>query len=197
MLSELKPKLNPLINAIAKPFIKIPPNILTFLGIIPPILFLVCIISGQYVLALLTFLGLFLDTLDGAVARMTGKTSAFGSFLDSSLDRVADSIYILGFSFAGLVSWELASILVVLSFLISYLRSRAEQAAKSSFSLNVGLIERPERMILIFFALLSYLLAPAWRWQGLNFAGLTFSILILLSLLTICQRAWKAYQLLK
>jgi phosphatidylglycerophosphate synthase len=197
MISELKPKINPLITAIAKPFSKISPNILTLLGIVPPILFLVCMFYQQYILALVTFLGLFLDTIDGAVARMTGKSSAFGAFLDSSLDRVADSIYILGFSAAGIVRWDISATLVVLSLLISYLRSRAELAGKNAFVLNVGIIERPERMIMIFIALAGYLAFPLWQWLGFNFPEITFLLLGLLSLVTVIQRMVRAYQLLK
>lgn len=163
----------------------------------PPILFLLCMFSQQYVLALVTFLGLFLDMIDGAVARMTGKTSLFGGFLDSSLDRVADSMYILGFSYAGLVRWDISSVLVVLSLLISYLRSRAELAGKDQFKLDVGIIERPERLIMIFIALSGQLILSTWQWLGFNFAEVTFLLLGALSLITIIQRSVKAYQLLK
>ena len=99
MISAVKPKLNTLIIFFAKPFSQVDPNILTLLGLLPPMIFLYLIINGYYIWALVSFAGLFLDTLDGAVARLSGKTSQFGGLLDSTFVRFADSLYIFGFVF--------------------------------------------------------------------------------------------------
>src|SRR5919107_5183655 len=91
------------------------------------------------------------DILDGAMARARGTSSRFGAFLDSSMDRVAD-----GAIFASLAYWlfttgeegaAVAALLVlVTSQVISYVRARAEALGLTA---NVGLIERPERLIAI------------------------------------------------
>jgi archaetidylinositol phosphate synthase len=181
----------------AKPFKAVDPNILTLLGLLPPVIFLWLMLSGHYVWALVSFLGLFLDTLDGAVARMTGKVSSFGGLLDSSFDRIADSIYIIAFVFAGFVAPWLGFTALVVSFLISYIRSRAELAGNSKFVLNVGIVERPERLILLFIALLLIRFLPAINIYGLNAAEIIFLILIILSTFTVGQRLLRAKQLLK
>ena len=91
------------------------------------------------------------DTLDGALARKRGVTSSFGAWLDSSCDRVAD-----GAIFGGLVLWFagkgdddvlLAVSLFVLlcSQLVSYEKARAEGLGMTC---NVGIAERPERLII-------------------------------------------------
>lgn len=194
MISELKPKLNPVISIIAKPFSKISPNILSFLGLIPPFVFLALMLNGQFGWALLAFPGLLFDTIDGAVARMTNKSTAFGGLLDSTLDRIADSIFIFAFALAGLVPVGWAFTLLVLSFLISYIRSRAELAGNSKFVLNVGWIERPERLIGLFIALAGYVLLKE---SGQNWPTLMFIVLSLLSFITVIQRMVRSAKLLK
>jgi CDP-diacylglycerol---glycerol-3-phosphate 3-phosphatidyltransferase len=91
------------------------------------------------------------DILDGAMARARGTSSRFGAFLDSSMDRVAD-----GAIFASLAYWLFttgepgaavgALLVLVTSQVISYVRARAEALGLTA---NVGLIERPERLIAI------------------------------------------------
>jgi archaetidylinositol phosphate synthase len=196
MLSAIKPKLNPVILFFAKPLKSIDPNILTFLGLLPPIIFLWLMLSGHYLWALVSFLGLFFDTLDGAVARLSGKVSSFGAVLDSTFDRIADAIYIYAFVFAGLVRPELGFTVLLVSFLISYIRSRVELAGFGKFKLDVGLIERPERLILLFVALLSVRFLPGIFILGMNSAELIFVVLIILSLFTVGQRLLKAKELL-
>ena len=92
------------------------------------------------------------DMLDGAVARATGKGSKFGGFLDSTLDRYSESIVYLGVLvyILGTDDAKTGSILTLLAttgaLLISYARARAEAAG---YNASVGLVARPERVILL------------------------------------------------
>ena len=90
------------------------------------------------------------DMLDGAVARVTGKISKWGAFLDSSMDRVADSAI-----FSGLILWladgghnlplaGVALFCLVAGALVSYVKARAEGVG---YTCNVGIAERGERLI--------------------------------------------------
>lgn len=198
MLTSVKPKLSNAIDSIAKPFSKISPNILTLLGLVPPIFFLIFMLSNNYTLALLMFFGLFLDTIDGAVARLTGKTTAFGALLDSSFDRISDSLFICAFGIAGIVRYELVLIVMFLSLFISYIRSRAELAAKGKIVLAVGIIERSERLLLLFLALLFYILLPKdINISKFNVAEIIFMLLSILSIVTVLQRFFTAKKMLK
>ncbi|MEO7521155.1 MAG: CDP-alcohol phosphatidyltransferase family protein [Gemmatimonas sp.] len=102
------------------------------------------------------FLGLtaLFDVLDGTVARRTDRSSTFGAFYDSTLDRVAD-----GFLLGGLVVFYATSerygndILLVVTvlgmigtFLTSYTRARAESLGIDA---KVGVLQRPERITLL------------------------------------------------
>jgi CDP-diacylglycerol--glycerol-3-phosphate 3-phosphatidyltransferase len=91
------------------------------------------------------------DALDGAVARAVGKESAFGAFLDSTLDRLSDAVLILGLTGHYLrqgAQLEVALLLLALvaALMVSYTRARAESLG---LSCRVGLLTRMERILLI------------------------------------------------
>ncbi len=99
------------------------------------------------------------DVLDGDLARRRGSTSTFGAFIDSTLDRVVEFAY-----FGAVVVWavnkpgspssfEIIVTLVALagSVLTSYARARAEGLG---LECKVGLMERPERIVLLTLGLL-------------------------------------------
>jgi CDP-diacylglycerol--glycerol-3-phosphate 3-phosphatidyltransferase len=92
------------------------------------------------------------DMLDGAIARATGKTSAFGAFLDSTLDRYSECILLFGLLWhivhspdpAQATRTLLCFAAVTGSLLVSYNRARAEALG---FHNEVGLFARPERVV--------------------------------------------------
>lgn len=130
--------------------------------------------------------GIF-DMLDGMVARTSGKTTKFGAFLDSVLDRYSDAFLFLA------VAWYLAAKgnhtgaflslgTLVGAFLISYARARAEGLGESC---HTGIMERPERIILLIFACLSGLLVPV-LW-----------IMLILTHVTVIQRIYHIRRIMK
>ncbi|MGC4189694.1 MAG: CDP-alcohol phosphatidyltransferase family protein [Thermomicrobiales bacterium] len=103
------------------------------------------------------------DMVDGAIARSTGQVSKFGGFLDSTLDRYSEIVV-----YVGLLIWlnttehdHLASLLIVIAssgaLMISYARARAEAIG---YSASVGLVARPERVVLL--ALCLIIQQPLW-----------------------------------
>jgi CDP-diacylglycerol--glycerol-3-phosphate 3-phosphatidyltransferase len=92
------------------------------------------------------------DMFDGAVARVTGRTSRFGAFLDSNMDRVSDAAVFSGLilCFAGghrhdMLLLGLALFCLISGALVSYARARAEGVGLSA---SVGIAERGERLII-------------------------------------------------
>jgi phosphatidylglycerophosphate synthase len=193
MLSTQKPTIEKYLNPLVKYLSKSNPNTLTLLGSIPSLLFFVCILYHWYIWALIVFIGNGFDLLDGMVARKYHKVTPFGGFLDSTMDRVADFLLITAFAFGGIVSWEIVAPLLLFAYLTSYVRSRGE-LANPKVSFAIGLIERPERLVLIFFALLLYILFPTITFIGLNIAEATFVFILILSLYTVIQRITHAYK---
>lgn len=197
MLNKYRKVLSPIITALAKPFLKVEPNILTVVALIFPVGYVFAMAHNQYVWSLLFLTAAMFDSVDGAVARMAGKESKFGGVLDSTFDRISDSLYIAGFALAGLVAWSWVYVLVVSSFLISYIRSRAELAGFGSFKLDIGLIERAERLVG-----LGCCLVCAWLWPAVvifstPLVKLFFGVVFGLSVITIVQRLYKAFNLLR
>src|ERR671916_428503 len=102
------------------------------------------------------FLGLtaLFDVLDGTVARRSGKSSTFGAFLDSTLDRVADGAVMAGLATFYALNPEHRSVPMMVvcmlgligAFLTSYTRARAEALGIEA---KVGLLQRPERVTLL------------------------------------------------
>ncbi len=103
--------------------------------------------------ALLLLCSLPLDALDGAVARAAGRASRFGMVLDSTLDRYADGFIFAAFGYyfagQGRLDMLVAALAALLgSFLVSYIRARADDA-KVAVSATVGLFSRLERVIVL------------------------------------------------
>ena len=102
------------------------------------------------------FLGItaLFDVLDGTVARRTGRSSTFGAFYDSTLDRVSDGVLLGGLAFFYATSPVHASptllaitlLAIVGTFLTSYTRARAERLGLDA---KVGMLQRPERITLL------------------------------------------------
>ncbi len=94
------------------------------------------------------------DVLDGTVARRTGRSTTFGAFYDSTLDRVADGAVLGGLTVFYATSPTHASVPMLVvgilgilgTFLVSYTRARAESLGIDA---KVGVMQRPERVVLL------------------------------------------------
>ena len=132
-------------------------NFLTYLGLGFALGSGVLIYNGSFFWAggALLLSGAF-DLLDGAVARLSKKPGAFGGILDSSMDRYGDALVFAGilffyFGVGDLLVAALAFSALVGSFLISYVRARAECEIENC---RVGFWERGERLVYLSLGLL-------------------------------------------
>ncbi len=135
MLSELVRKhskrfLEPLARLISR--LNISPNVITVIGFLLMVGVAFVLANGYFLLAgvLITGFAIF-DAIDGTLARMMGRTSRFGAFLDSTLDRLSEAVIFLGmFIYFMQQGNQLELILiyatVVGSLMVSYARARAE-----------------------------------------------------------------------
>ncbi|MEM0340339.1 MAG: CDP-alcohol phosphatidyltransferase family protein [Acidilobaceae archaeon] len=135
--------------------LKIRPNHLTLLGLCLALATpLAAYANNAIIVAVLIVLSSLADALDGYTARVLKATSKWGAFLDSTADRVADSMFVLSFMLLGL-SPTICYLLLTFSLLVSYTRARGE-ALGTTFK-GVGIIERQERAVL--FILIAFLIA--------------------------------------
>ena len=142
--------LSPLITLFSKWGLR--PNYFTIAGVVITLFGAAAFVMGYLRLAgILTLLGGFCDTLDGSIARRTGRASRFGALLDSTVDRYAEFIIYLGIG-AYFIHFEDYSTAVGTflalcgSFMVSYARARAESLG---FEAKLGFMQRPERIVLI------------------------------------------------
>lgn len=162
------------------------PNAVTLLGVGIQAGVAVLILQGRLVAAgLVLIVAAFFDTFDGALAKAKGRVSKFGAFLDSTTDRLADAL-----SF-GPIAWlygvdpdipardepwvaAVALVALVASFMVSYVKARAEALG---FDCKVGIAERAERLILLMFALVFNSILPT-----------LMVVLAIASVITVVQR---------
>ncbi len=130
----------------------ISPNTLTLTGLAVNGIGAYCYYRGFVVTAGIVILaaGLF-DMLDGAVARAGNQTSEWGGVFDSVVDRYSDFLILGGilayFSKQGDFGMTLLLLIIICgTFLVSYVRARAELAIPEC---AVGIMERPERILLL------------------------------------------------
>jgi len=157
------------------------PNTITVIGLLITLAASALVASGWLLVgaAILTA-GSLLDAVDGALARATDGGTAFGSFLDSTLDRAGEAIL-----YTGIAVWLLRTqpdpvlpmlaLMVALagSFLVSYAHARAQGIG---FAADIGLAPRTERLVLVI--------------AGVALAGLglvvgLYAILVILATLTV------------
>lgn len=136
---------------------KINPNVFTICGLLFGIVtsFLIAF-NHLVVAAVFLFVTGFFDLMDGALARSTNKVTIFGGFLDSVLDRYTDLFMMLGvfiqFLFSGDIFYAIVTFFASIGVaIIPYAKARAEA---SLVKCNTGILERPERLVLLFIGLL-------------------------------------------
>lgn len=164
------------------------PNVFTVIGFVAVSLNAVLIALGYLPLAgVLLAVSLLLDALDGAVARATNKSSAFGALLDSTLDRWSEVAIFFGLAVAMQRSGALLDLALVYwaicgSLLVSYTRARAEAAG---IQCKEGVFTRFERMLVIILGLLA------------NQLTLAVGAIAVLASLTAAQRLLYVWQQMK
>lgn len=165
---------------------KIPlsPNALTITGFLITLVASYILITDLRLGGLLILAGGVFDILDGVVARTKDKSTIFGAFLDSVLDRYSDAVTLIGIALYYGLQGNYQGLILSLgsltgSFLISYARARAEGLGMSC---RQGLLERPERVILISFGAITDMMMPI-LW-----------ILIILTHVTVFQRIYYAWK---
>jgi CDP-diacylglycerol--glycerol-3-phosphate 3-phosphatidyltransferase len=131
------------------------PNVLTVIGVGINVLSGLLFGLGHFFWAgvILIIANLF-DMLDGQVARLSGRVTRFGGFLDSSLDRLSDMVVFVGLmvfyardtEFHSTLNVFLAGAGLMGSVLVSYTSARAESLIPKC---DVGFLRRPERVVLL------------------------------------------------
>ena len=174
----------PLVPALSK--LGLTPDMLSWLGLVITLVAAAFIGTGNLLVGgiLILVAGLF-DILDGALARYSHKATLSGAILDSTFDRISEAALLLGLLIYNLrgAADSIVTILIfvtlITSFLVSYIRARAEGLGVDC---KVGLFTRAERVIILALGLLA------------NQVLIVLAILAFFSLVTVIHRFIYAYR---
>jgi phosphatidylglycerophosphate synthase len=196
MISENREKFKGISIKAGLIFGKLPftPNQWTLSSLIPALLCFYFLLKGNFLLAAFFFaVTALIDLIDGAVARVQGKTTKKGAYLDTIVDRFAEFLVLFGLFFVSLPVFYLSSqiwILFILfgSMMTTYSKAAAKEKLLLESELKGGLLERPERLLLLFLTLLSGIFSL----QYVVYFLVLFAFLVNL---TALQRIFKAFSL--
>ncbi|MEM0015795.1 MAG: archaetidylinositol phosphate synthase [Saccharolobus sp.] len=189
MITKIRRQSKKILRPIAKVLVDIhvKANYITIVGLIFSLFYFFEMMGKNVIIALLfLILSALMDAIDGEVARLSNSVSSLGSFLDSTLDRIEDTLYISAFIFINFPSF-LVAITVGLSLVISYIRAKAE--ALGIKMEGRGIIERGERIVFI----LIILLLSVFSYE---ISLYVYYLFLLLTSITVVQRLYVVYTVL-
>lgn len=181
MLTRLRQAIAPISLAIGRTLATVVPNpnFWTLVGLLLSLLAAYLFAIQDTFLAAISVLGSgFMDVVDGAVARATGRITRRGGFLDSNIDRVGESVIYIGLMFSPGWKSVVAGVALATSLLVSYSRARAEASGLKAEGVGIG--ERAERLLVL---VIGGLLGP-------NYLYFAVLLVALISLLTFLQRIY-------
>ena len=153
MLNNLRDTLKPALEKMGRGFAStgLSPNFWTVVGLVFALLSAIVygmgIEFGLIIGGVLLLVSGFFDMVDGQVARVTGKTSKVGSYLDSMFDKIAETAIFLGILVGGYAEPYLVLLAITLSLLVSYARAKSDSLNVKLQGIGIG--ERAERLLVI------------------------------------------------
>lgn len=168
------------------------PDAMTVLGTVATVAAAIVLFSQGWLFAgaLVCWAFVMVDMVDGAMARAQGGGTRFGAVLDATCDRIADGAIFGALAYWAAVKqphrWLLVATLICLvtSQVISYAKARAEASGLSG---DGGLIERPERLIIVLTGA-GFTTFPGLHWSWAIHVAMW--VLAVASVITVCQRMW-------
>ena len=153
MLNNLRESLRPGLEKMGRGFAAtgLSPNFWTSVGLgfalLSAVVYGLGIEFGLIIGGVLLLVSGFFDMVDGQVARVTGKTSKKGSYLDSMFDKIAEVAIFLGILVGGYAEPYLVFLAITLSLLVSYARAKSDIINVKLQGIGIG--ERAERLLVI------------------------------------------------
>lgn len=149
---------------ISRPFLF--PNLISATGCLSHVVAAVLLVRGHFFIAgVMILFGGLLDLLDGKLARLTSSANSYGAVFDATMDRIGElaiytgigSYFVIHQMYPGLLVTALA---MVGSILVSYVRACAESY---NIPCGIGLLRRPDRILLIGLGALTNILSVPFQ----------------------------------
>ncbi len=166
--------------------VNVNPNYISFLALIVAILSGVLFYFGYVVVpSFLALINGFLDILDGEIAKIFGRKSRLGDFIDHTMDRLADISIFLGLTLSPLIPDYLGFATIVVVLFVSYLGTEGQALCRKR--VYGGLVGRADRIAIIFLFGLAH---PFF--QNSMYYGVW--LILILSIVTAVQRSFYIYR---
>ena len=153
MLNNLRDALKPILERVGKGFAStgLSPSFWTFVGlgfaVLSAVVYGLGAEFGLIIGGILLLVSGFFDMVDGQVARVTGKISKRGEYLDSMFDKIAEVAVFMGILIGGYAEPYLVLLAVSLSLLVSYARAKSDIINIRLQGVGIG--ERAERLLVV------------------------------------------------
>ena len=153
MLNNLRESIRPALEKMGKGFAStgLSPNFWTVVGLVialaSAVVYGMGMEFGLIIGGILLLVSGFFDMVDGQVARVTGKTSKKGEYLDSMFDKISEVAIFLGILVGGYAEPYLVLLAITLSLLVSYARAKSDLINIKLQGIGIG--ERAERLLVI------------------------------------------------
>lgn len=153
MLNNLRGTLRPALEKVGKGFAAtgLSPNFWTVVGLVialsSAVVYGMGVEFGLIIGGILLLVSGFFDMVDGQVARVTGKTSKKGEYLDSMFDKISEVAIFLGILIGGYAEPYVVLLAITLSLLVSYARAKSDLINIKLQGIGIG--ERAERLLVI------------------------------------------------
>jgi archaetidylinositol phosphate synthase len=153
VLDRLRSRLDSYFGTVGSWFSKIEPSPLTWtlvgltVSLLAALSYWTSGLWGQILGGVLVLVAGWFDIVDGAVARVTGRTSRRGAFLDSTLDRLAEVVLFSGILLGGYAPPFFVLLALAMSLLVSYTRAKGDALGVALSGVGIG--ERSERLLII------------------------------------------------
>ena len=153
VLNNLRGTLQPALEKVGKGFAAtgLSPNFWTVVGLIialsAAVVYGMGVEFGLIIGGILLLVSGFFDMVDGQVARVTGKTSKKGEYLDSMFDKISEVAIFLGILIGGYAEPYVVLLAITLSLLVSYARAKSDLINIKLQGIGIG--ERAERLLVI------------------------------------------------
>ena len=153
VLNNLRESLRPALEKMGRGFAAtgLSPNFWTFVGLgfalVAAVIYGMGVEFGLIIGGVLLLVSGFFDMVDGQVARITGKSSKKGEYLDSMFDKISEVAIFLGILIGGYAEPYIILLAITLSLLVSYARAKSDLINIKLQGIGIG--ERAERLLVI------------------------------------------------
>ncbi len=196
VLDELREDVDPLLTVIAKKFLSLSPNFVTWLSlvfaVIAGIIFFLSTPENENsnyflcIASLFVFLNGLMDAIDGKIAKMKGKSSPEGDFLDHAIDRFSDVFILVGLSLSNWCDDRLGVLAIAGVLLTSYMGTQAQAVGYKR--IYKGLLGRADRLVLLMiFPVIQHFFVN-FRFRDFNLLEMVLIYFAIVGFITSIQR---------